>query len=124
MDTIENEFARFWIKNGIMYGEYKDNVTINLDAARKVAGIRVQLSNNKPFLNLAYITALNKVTKEARDFFSTGEGMHCIKKLALITTSPISKMVGNFFLQISKPTTPTRLFTREEDAVTWLKEGE
>jgi hypothetical protein len=122
MDRIENDFARFWIKNGIMYGEYKPNVLIDFEAAKKVASDRIFLSQNKPLPNLAFIGGLNTVTKEARDFFSKGDGTKCIKKLALITGSPISKMVGNFYLQISKPMNPTRLFTTEDDAVKWLKE--
>ncbi len=32
------------------------------------------------------------------------------------------KIVGNFFLKFDKPARPTKIFTKEEEAVEWLKQ--
>ncbi len=36
--------------------------------------------------------------------------------------SPISSMIGNFFIRISKPLVPTKIFTDEAKAKEWLKQ--
>lgn len=121
MEAIENDFVKLWIVDGVMYGQYKPNVTIDLDAAKQIARDRLKLSNDKDYPSLVLISQVNNVTKEARDYFSTGDGVKHMKKMALLTNSPIGRMVGNFYLTINKPTIPTKLFTSKEDALTWLK---
>ncbi|MDP6946031.1 MAG: hypothetical protein QF464_17920 [Myxococcota bacterium] len=44
-------------------------------------------------------------------------------RLALLTGSPVSRMLGNAYLSITKLKHPTRLFTDEGSAVAWLLEG-
>jgi hypothetical protein len=122
MESIENEYVTFWIEDGIMYGKYKPHVVIDLNAAMKVAEDRLKLANNKDYPFMGFLDGISSATKEARDFFSNGDGIKHMKKLALMTNSPISKMAGNFFLRISKPAVPTSLFTNKEDAIRWLKD--
>jgi hypothetical protein len=122
MEQIENDFIKLWLEGGIIYGRYKDNVIVDLAAAKKIAGDRITLSNGKDYPSISYIDGLNSIKKEARDFFSHDDGIKHMTKLALITTSPISRIAGNFFLSVSKPTVPTRMFSEKEDAVKWVKE--
>jgi hypothetical protein len=119
---IENEFTKLWIEDGIMYGEYKEDIIIDVEAAKKIAADRIALCNNKSYPFLGTAGSIKNLTKEARDYFSKGDGIKYMKKLAIFTTSPISRMVGNFFLAISKPTVPTRVFTVKDEAIRWLKE--
>jgi hypothetical protein len=122
MQEIENEFAKLWFEDGVVYGTYKPNVVIDLAAAKKIVIDRIALYKGTDYPTLSYIDGLSSVTKEARDYFSKDDGIKHMKRLALITTSPISRVVGNFWLQISRPTVPTRLFANEEEALKWLKE--
>lgn len=122
MESIENEYVKFWIENGVMYGRYKPHVSIDLAAAKKISNDRISLANNTDYPFMGFLDGLSSASKEARDFFSHGDGIRHMKKLALLTNSPINKMVGNFFLAINKPAVPTRLFTSNEDALNWLKE--
>jgi hypothetical protein len=122
MQQIENEFIKLWFDGGVIYGAYKPNVVVDLEAAKRIAADRISLSNGTDYPQLSYIDGLSSVTKEARDYFSKNDGIKHMKRLALITTSPISRIVGNFWLQISRPTVPTRLFASEEEALNWLKE--
>lgn len=41
--------------------------------------------------------------------------------VALWVRSPLSTVVANFFLGVSRARIPVRMFTREADAVAWLK---
>jgi len=44
-------------------------------------------------------------------------------RLAMLMGSPVSRMIGSVFLGMWKPPYPTRLFTDEDAAVTWLLAG-
>ena len=41
--------------------------------------------------------------------------------VALIVGTPLSRMAGNLFINMSRPPTPTRLFDTEASAVAWLQ---
>lgn len=120
--AIENDYTKFWIEDGIMYGEYKEDVVIDLEAAKKVAEDRIKLCNNTSYPFLGTTRGLQNFSREAREYFSEEPGTRFMKKLAIISTSTIDRMVGNFFLKINHPTVPTRLFSNKEDALKWLRE--
>jgi hypothetical protein len=45
-----------------------------------------------------------------------------VSAVALVVATPLSWMMGNFFLTVSKPMAPTRLFDDEASALAWLQE--
>lgn len=48
---------------------------------------------------------------------------HC-SAIAFLSPSLAQKLTANFFMQIIKPASPTKAFTKEEDAIKWLKKFE
>jgi hypothetical protein len=42
--------------------------------------------------------------------------------MAVLVGDPLSRMLGNFFLRVSRPAYPTRIFTDEAAARRWLAE--
>jgi len=61
-------------------------------------------------------------TKEAREVFVSPEASEVSTAVALFVGSPVSRMIGNFFLRQTTHRTPTRLFTDETAAIAWLLE--
>ena len=45
-----------------------------------------------------------------------------VTAVALVVGNPLSRMMGNFFINVNKPKAPTRLFDDEDAALAWLKE--
>ena len=43
------------------------------------------------------------------------------RRCAVLVGHPVSRVLGNFFLGISRPAYPTRLFTDPAAAIGWLK---
>ena len=41
--------------------------------------------------------------------------------VAILIDGPVSRMLGNFFLSVSRPAYPTRLFADEASALAWLE---
>ncbi len=46
-----------------------------------------------------------------------------VSAIALLVGTPLSRMLGNFFIGVSRPIPPTRLFDDEDAAVSWLLES-
>ena len=77
--------------------------------------------NPKPLL--CDLTNVVKMNQDCRRYFAGKEHAEVFTKCALIVTSPISKIIGNFFLGANKPIKPTRLFTNVAQGLTWLKDS-
>ena len=58
--------------------------------------------------------------KTARDFTDSHEVVRITAAMALLTDSPVSRMLGNFFLGFNRASFPTRMFTDEQAARDWL----
>lgn len=65
---------------------------------------------------------LGVMDKAARTVFATPNDW--AYAVALWASSPLSTVLANFFLGVSRATIPVRMFTREADAVAWLQEQE
>lgn len=65
---------------------------------------------------------IKSITKEARDHFSIKNRETSITSFAVLIDSPLSRIIGNFFMGLNKPSIPAKLFTNEKDAITWLKQ--
>ena len=59
-------------------------------------------------------------TREARMRY-TAELPRIVSAMAVLVGSPASRVTGNIYLAVNKPSFPTRLFTSEEEALVWLK---
>jgi hypothetical protein len=79
------------------------------------------LSRGEKFPLLIDSRNIRSISKEARDFFSMNNRDSCIIAFAIIIDSPLSKIIGNFFMGLNKPRVPARLFTDESEAIKWLK---
>jgi hypothetical protein len=118
---FENEYISFELKNGILFCCYKAPV-ISLEVAQEVVKSRKIYTENKSYPNLVISMNIGKVEKQARDFLSTGVASEGVSAGALLSDSIFQTTIANFFLTVSKPKLPTRLFTKETEAIEWLNQ--
>jgi hypothetical protein len=71
---------------------------------------------------LIVLNNVRGITPEARRFYSGDEAAKYISASAFVVASPVSRVLGTFFLGLNKPAYPVRLFTSEAEAIEWLKE--
>ncbi len=57
---------------------------------------------------------------EARDLVASKEYAKVMKATAIVVKTLATQLAGNFFIKLSKPNAPTRLFANENDALNWL----
>lgn len=107
--------------DGILYIECLPNTIMTLVDAKDSTRLGAELVNGNPAPMLCDLTNVVKMTQDCRRHFSGPEHAEIFTKCALMVTSPISRIIGNFFLGANKPLKPTRLFTNRNEAIKWLK---
>jgi len=109
--------------DGIIEFRYKHGCVVDLDAAKELVSAAQELvGDSSPRGTIVIVGDVQKVTRDARQFFSQSEeNQRLSTQVALVVTSPIARMIGNFMMGLNKPIIPTRLFTEGEDALQWLR---
>lgn len=118
-EIYEDDFIEIKINNGIMFGRFKVDY-ITYDIAVNAVKQRCLFSKTKEYPFIIHIESVKKITKEARDYLASEEGCKRVTHSAIIVNNYITKIIGNFFISISKPIIPTKLFNNKEDAISWI----
>jgi len=108
--------------DGIARTCVKPNIDITLEHAVENSKAVNALFTDKKFPILIDARGIKSMSYEARHFFSVRGRQTNTCAFGIIIGSTISRVLGNFYLGISKPTVPTKLFENEEPAVEWLKQ--
>lgn len=120
-DFYENSYARFWIADGILFFEYKPNTIIDLKVAECVVTDRIHFQNEISFPVLCDIQGVISTEKAGRDYLAQS-GSILTQAVGLIVHEKIPLTISSFYLQISKPTVPTKIFNKQDDALAFLKQ--
>jgi hypothetical protein len=117
--TLDTPFVFFEIDNKILIASYKPNVTITLKNAKEIVASRLSfIEKSMPALILNQ--GIIKINKEARDYFTSDEGIAGVKCAALLVNSNFISLTTNFFLKITKTKLLVKTFTDKQEALAWL----
>ena len=124
MKEIKRETRVFttWLKDGVCHTKVKQTAVINLEDAVENSRVVSEISEGILYPMLADLRGINSITKEARDHFSMRGRKAGVSAVAMLVKSPVSSIIGNFFLGLNKPTVPTHLFISKIKAVKWLEQ--
>jgi hypothetical protein len=110
-----------YLEDGIFVAVFKVR-KFDIEAAKITVKKRLEASHGVSYPLLIDARNVQSITKEARDYFASDEGVSLLLASALILDSVLGKFLGNFFLQINKPKTPLKLFIDEKEAMKWLQQ--
>ena len=65
-------------------------------------------------------TGIKGYSSEVRAFFAGEEATSLIQCMAVVVNTLSIKLAGNFFIYVTKPSYPTKLFGNEKAGVEWL----
>ncbi len=118
-----NEYATIYIEDDIVFGVFKANLFVDLEAAKRIVEDRKKISDYKNSLIFVDVSSVKGVSKEARDYFGSFKGTEFVKASAIFTNSKLSVFLANFLIKVnlSGYNIPVRLFTDKNQAVKWLK---
>lgn len=119
-EILESDcYETFLIKGNIIVTVVKPNSEIKIADARKNTELVIKISKGNKYPMLVDARKIKSIDKEARDHFSMRNREGKVNSIAILIGSPISVMVGNFFMGLNKPTVPTKLFSNSEKAIKW-----
>lgn len=108
-------------EDGICRTKVKEGSEIVLEDAVDNTAVVTSFYKDKKFPIMIDARGIKSMSREARNHFSARGRDSKTNAFGIIVKSPISRVVGNFFLGISKPSVPTKLFETEDEAKAWLK---
>ena len=119
---VETRVFKTSLKNGICQTVVKPDAIIDLADAMENTNIVEGLSNGNLYPLLVDVRKIKSISKEARNHFSMRNRQPGVKAIAMLVKSPVSRVIGYFFVSLNKPNVPFRLFTSEEKAMKWLEQ--
>lgn len=117
----ETKYSKVTINDGIAYCIFKKIEEVDIIMAHAIVADRVDFFDNISYPCLFDITNIKKTTKEARDYLAK-EGNELVVASAIVVSSPMLKMMANFYVMVNKPQNPSRLFTNTDEAILWLNQ--
>ena len=107
-------------EDGIARTKVKPDIEITLNHAIENSKVVTSFYTDKKFPILIDSRGIKSMSREAREHFSTRGRDSKTNAFGIVIKSPLSRVIGNFFLGLNKPAVPTRLFDNEHDALVWL----
>lgn len=117
--VVETEYVQMFIEDGIFYMYYHPLDSMDLDVAKAIVNARLTFKNGISYPSLFDIREVRHTTKEARDYMAN-EGNDLVTASGIVVSSPLMKMLINFYINVNKPKNPTRMFMNKESALVWL----
>jgi hypothetical protein len=107
-------------KRGFIISKVRPGSEIGLNEAKGNTQAVIDISGGSNYPIFVDIREIKSISKEARDHFSMRGRKPNVTAIAMLVSSPLSRIIGNFFLGLNKPTVPTKMFTSEPDAISWM----
>jgi hypothetical protein len=73
---------------------------------------------------LVDLRGIASAERGARELAAGPEIVAVTLRMAILVENPVSRIFGNFFLRVTRPAYPARLFTDEASARRWLSEAQ
>ena len=121
-EIFETRTARIWFEEGITIINFKVGAEVTMVDVKENYAIHKQLNGGGRSPIFADIAGLKFVDREGREYGAGEEVSQIVQAAAFLVSSPITKMIGSFFIGLNKPPFPTRLFTSQDEAIKWLTE--
>jgi len=93
---------------------------LDIEAAKKIIADSLLFTEGKIYPVMNDIKNMPSHTREVREFFA-GQGSRSAKANAILVSSTFNRVMANFFLSLSKPLIPTKIFNDRNKAAEWLE---
>jgi hypothetical protein len=124
VQTHELPSSILWIKDGVVYSSPKIGDTKEPTAEqmkKDMHSLKSFVGNEKICLVVEINPKSRPASRKERDAVAA-EIASMVKAMAVITSSPITKMLVNLFFGLKSPAYPVKMFLTEKDATNWVKQ--
>jgi len=121
-EVVTTRTGEFWLgEDGIIRGIISPTDEHNLADAKENGEAVVKVSEGKKVPLFIDMVSCKSITREARAHYARERVGEEVYAIALLIGSPVSRIIGNFFMGFNKPKHPVKLFNSETGAIEWLK---
>ncbi len=107
---------------GFVHAVMKHGCEMALDDAKENVAAIYELAGRTRTLVLVDMRGVRWQSREARDYFASANAAEATTAVALVIGSPVSRVLGSFFMRMGRHRFPTALFNEEDKAIRWLLE--
>jgi hypothetical protein len=105
--------------DGVIHLIWEPQVRIEQQDAQAAMEAVNGIAGDRTFPMLVDMATTEAVTRAARSVFS----IPCAaNRIALLGSSPVDRILANFFLGVHIPPCPTRFFTSRPESMEWLRQ--
>jgi hypothetical protein len=121
--TVGEAKSRLWLgDDGIVRIIWIPGADVTLEDAKETMASYLKINKGKRLPLFVDTKTMKSLAREARRYYASEEAARVASAVAIIVGTPVSRVLGNFYLGLSNPHLPTRLFSSEDEALKWLKE--
>jgi hypothetical protein len=113
-------FACYLREDGILVYRAISGLVITHTISLQVVEIGLQVVN-QPTPTMVLMQDLARVDREARALFASETYNRVCSQTALVVGSPVSRVIGNFFVGLNRPKHLFRIFDDPALAIEWLR---
>ena len=121
MDVRRTRTCELSLRGGVIHAVFLAGAEVVLADAKENLAATAELVGTRARPALIDLRLVRSQSAEARAELAgpAADAVSCA--VALVVASPLSRMIGNFYLGFNRPRVPTRLFTDVEEAERWLR---
>jgi hypothetical protein len=93
---------------------------LELEDAREAIAATWRVAGERRRPVLVDMTGLAGQSRAAREYFTSDEAVARYSAVAILVESPVSRVIGTFFMRLSQHKVPTRLFSDRSEAERFL----
>ena len=117
---ITHEKFRIWLRpDGVVEIAWAPHIPSGLEDARAVIAAMSELTGGRAAPLLVHTTDAGPQDRAARMEFIRHQEV--VAAVALVVGNPLSRMMATFFINVSGPEVPIKLFEDAEAAAAWLR---
>ena len=121
-EEIVTRVSKVWVgEDGIARVIHVPGAEPTLEDAKETMAAYLKVSKGKRLPLFVDTKKMKSMSREVRLYYSSDEAARVASAVAIIIETPVSRVLGNFFLGLNNPRLPSRLFTSEQEALEWLK---
>jgi hypothetical protein len=121
-EAIATRLTRVWLgEDGVVRIIWSPGAEATLDDAKETMAAYLQINKGRRLPILVDTTVMKSFARDARKYYAGEEAANVACAVAIMVGTPVSMVLGNFYLGVSNPHLPSRLFSSENEALEWLK---
>ncbi|MFH1795906.1 MAG: hypothetical protein ABIK36_06570 [Pseudomonadota bacterium] len=123
MENIQtSRVASVWVgDDGIARIIHLPGAEVTLADAQETMAAYQKLNNGRRLPLFIDTKKMKSLSRDARQFYASEEAAACASAAGIIVGTPVSRVLGTFYLGLSNPKLPSRLFSDDDEALAWLK---